>query len=567
MARELEPQPEGARQLAEILSRGPGAPSPGRKSLRAVARTVRALDNRTAGEGTQQARRTRAARGGSAAAGLLRLDAPQGLNDPGGGDAAARPSDSPRLSRDDAQTLVTGLNGVLREWMEAREAIRHREAELATALPITPQSDETQQLVARLRELLRSAVMAARATSAAVYLLDDATSSLKLRASHELPLDRFYAAPRRLREQLADLEALLGRRVIINDTRAANSWKPPEACRSAMCLPIMSPSMPLGTLWIFGDQPQEFSPTQADTIEILAARLASELEREALLRETSQVREYRTHWRAGVRWQRSRQPRVEPLAEGWDIAGWSPQSDRLSGQFVDWEMTPQGTLAITMARSDGRGAEAALSAASLHGILKARLLSARDPRQLLNTINDTAWRSSAGDGLGSLAHAAILPEKGTLQFAGAGDISALWVRPDSLVDLPIESAKLGQSPEVAFTLSRQTLAEGDMLVLCGARLLDDAIPSTLPPGAEQMDLMQLAAQLARTAEATQREQQAIPGPKFPLSKQHLAEICRSYRQPPLEGLVEGLRRAIADSVNLDVEPPAFAIISRRPPVR
>lgn len=44
-------------------------------------------------------------------------------------------------------------------------------------------------------------------------------------------------------------------------------------------------TVPVGTLWIFGSQPQDFSDEQVNLIEIVAGRLAAELEREILLRQ------------------------------------------------------------------------------------------------------------------------------------------------------------------------------------------------------------------------------------------------------------------------------------------
>ena len=100
----------------------------------------------------------------------------------------------------------------------------------------------------------------------AAYLLDDATKQLKLRSCWGLPKSRFLDPPRPLRGAAADLEALVGHAVVLEDTSFLPHWKVPEEFRSAVCVPISSPTFPFGTLWMFCDQPRDFSvaETQLD---------------------------------------------------------------------------------------------------------------------------------------------------------------------------------------------------------------------------------------------------------------------------------------------------------------
>ena len=70
----------------------------------------------------------------------------------------------------------------------------------------------------RLEAVLRGGTEAVDCQAAALYLLDDATSQLKMRSCWGLPLDRLAAPARPLKGAVADLEALLGHAVVIEDT-------------------------------------------------------------------------------------------------------------------------------------------------------------------------------------------------------------------------------------------------------------------------------------------------------------------------------------------------------------
>ncbi|HND53831.1 MAG TPA: GAF domain-containing protein, partial [Pirellulaceae bacterium] len=376
--------------------------------------------------------------------------------------------------------LVDVLNRLCGEVDTARSELRQREAELATTATVCPRRDEGRQLSGQLETLLRTAAEAVGATAAAAYLLDDTTSHLKLRAGWGIPADRFYLPSRSLRGQLADLEALLGRAVAIEDTTLAKSWKPPEECRAALCVPISTATMPLGTMWLFANAPRKYSPVEANIVEIVAGRIAAELDRASLMRELVQTQHVRRQWQGAVQWQKKRLPQVEPLAEGWQVAGWSPMADRLGGEFFDWEVLPSGDLAVSLARAEGPMLDASHAAAMLRGMLRSTLPQSRDPRQLLHRLNDVAWRSSPGEPTGSLVHVRLTPETGDLRLVASGTLGAIMVSDSGPAWIDVGAELLGAGPELDFQLTRRSLGVGDSLVLCGAPL---AAPPAPPPSA------------------------------------------------------------------------------------
>src|SRR5262249_28476281 len=154
---------------------------------------------------------------------------------------------------------------------------------------------------------------------------------LKLRACFGLPQDRLLAPARPLRGAAADLEALVGHAVVLEDTSLLPHWRCPEDFPSAVCVPVSSPSLPLGTLWAFSDEPRDFTPEQTNLLEIIAGRLAADLEREMLLAVGAQAKNYDKQLDVAARWQADRLPSIAPLVDDYEFAGWTRQAADLGG--------------------------------------------------------------------------------------------------------------------------------------------------------------------------------------------------------------------------------------------
>ena len=155
-------------------------------------------------------------------------------------------------------------------------------------MPVIARADDSEQLAELLESVLRAGAEACECQAAALYMLDDATTSLKLRSSVGLPVERLLQPPRPLKGAIADLEALLGHAVALERASAFGPWRVPEEFAAALCVPVSSPTIPLGTLWFFSDRPRDFTDRQTNLAELVAGRLAAELERTMLL---AQIRE------------------------------------------------------------------------------------------------------------------------------------------------------------------------------------------------------------------------------------------------------------------------------------
>lgn len=208
----------------------------------------------------------------------------------------SRVDDGTAADWESARALARALAATIAENYRWRAETVAREAELA-ALAVRGESEigvlETPAKTAvKLRDVLRTGAKALGGfNAAALYLLDEATTSLKLRAVWGLPNDRFLEPPRPLRGSRADVEALLGSAVVLNEAYLAEAWKAPEDFECSICVPVASETTILGTMWYFSNRKREIETRELDALELVAGRIVAELEKETLKQENAALRD------------------------------------------------------------------------------------------------------------------------------------------------------------------------------------------------------------------------------------------------------------------------------------
>ena len=384
--------------------------------------------------------------------------------------AAEEPALS-RLPLEQVRPLALALANLLSEQARLRNALWQREAELAAGVPVAARPDDAVHLAERLAAILKGGADAVGCQAAGLYLLDETTTNLKLRAAHNLPHGRLLEPARPLRGAMADLEALMGHAVVLEDTAILSHWKCPENYPAAICVPISGSSAPLGTLWLFADQNRDFTSEQTNLVEIIAGRIAADLEREMLLAEGTRSKRRERHLEVAARWQASRLPSVTPLLDDYEVAGWTLQADGIGGDFYDWSVLADGRLSISLGDAQGKLIEAGLGAAAVQAALKSHAAYPHAAAELLARVNETLWTTSAGDQFCSLAYGLIDPADGQVEFSLSGAAAAIHVRHSEREILKSTTLALGTDPDTRFeTLSRR-LHAGEFLIILseGAR--------------------------------------------------------------------------------------------------
>ncbi len=355
----------------------------------------------------------------------------------------------PPVAIEAARGLASAIGGMLGEVLMLRRAVFEREAELAAGVPLVPNAAETEHLATRLEAVLRGGAQAVGCHAAALYLLDEATSKLKLRSCWGLPLDRLTAPPRPLQGAVADLESLLGHAVVLEDTPMMRHWRAPEDFAAAVCVPVSTSTTILGTLWMYSNVKREFTAPQTNIVEVIAGRLAADLEREMLWQEGFAAAEIKKQIAAAERLQRNQFP---PSRRCWTAGTWPAGRNKpvpLGGDFHDWFCLPDGLLAVAVGHAMDSGVQAALAASGLKAALRAHGQYYREAQQTLKRLNLTLWTGSAGDQHATLFYGLIETATGRVCAASAGHPGALIIRAGGWESLTQITPRLGEGPEIA----------------------------------------------------------------------------------------------------------------------
>jgi phosphoserine phosphatase RsbU/P len=373
----------------------------------------------------------------------------------------------PTVELEAAVDLAATIGEMVSELAHTRRALWQREADLAASVPILPHRETPLHLANRLESSLRSAAEAVGAAGAALYLLDETTSWLKLRSAWGLPRDRLLAAPRELSQAAADIEALVGHAIVLTDAEGQQDWQVPEEAGAAICVPVSTPTTPLGTLWVFGREPREYDDRDVNVVEIVAGRLAAELEREVLLASGVEASKLKRELGAAERWQERQLPRTAPLVDGWQIAGWCRPALQVSGDFYDWFVCEDDRLTLAVGSCQPNGLEAALAAAALRASLRAHAVQIHDAGDVLGCVNRGLWTGSVGDQTASMIHAVATPGTGKLAINWAGRPACWRVSTTGIIDLIEPRAMLGLDPDGRFAARDLVLDPGEWLVILG----------------------------------------------------------------------------------------------------
>lgn len=386
-----------------------------------------------------------------------------------------------KLPFEDANELADNVSELIAELNRTRTQLRNREAELATRTISGSPLHEDDHVATRLESVLRGGALAIDCNAAALYVLNEDTSELNLRSSWGLSAERLLEPARPLRKAVADLEALVGHAVVLEDAMETPYWNPPEGFPSGICTPVSTSNQLLGTLWLFADQPQPFGDSATNIAEIVAGRLAAELDRELLLREKLRMRRSDLQIQAAADWRTDRLPTSAPRISGWQLAGWSSPGEQLRGDFFDWKMFGDVSSAVLIGDAHSHTIEGSLEFASLQSTARIYASEAISSREILQRTNESLWSSSSRGQAASLGAMVISPETGIYDFAAAGSMRLIRVSPTITEVTNIETELIGVDSEIELIGQAGSLSAGEVILLLseGLATIFDSNPDEL----------------------------------------------------------------------------------------
>jgi hypothetical protein len=261
-----------------------------------------------------------------------------------------------------------------------------------------------------------------------------------------------------------------GSPVTLATSEQTTAWRAPEACGAAICVPISTSTLPLGTLWFFSLRERTFNARRIELARIVAGRVAAELEREVLLAETQRLSSLRNQLDEVARKSNSA-THIPPQLDRWSIAGWTRRSTGIGSAFHAWDAARDATIWCAVGECGGRPLVGSHRASALAASVRAVWPRTKSPAALLTETNRLLWRRESGDAVATIA-AARLTESGEVRLSCAGDPCVLLVTESGVRELVDIEPPLGLSGRLKPSERALQLPEGAALVLTTSGVRD-----------------------------------------------------------------------------------------------
>jgi sigma-B regulation protein RsbU (phosphoserine phosphatase) len=169
--------------------------------------------------------------------------------------------------------------------------------------------------------------------------------------------------------------------------------------------------------------------------------------------------------------QRNLLPHSAPELPGFEIAGAVVPSGTMSGDFFDWQQTPNG-LALTVGDVMGKGLGAAVIAATLRGVLRATAGTAGAQATVSTADAIVQGDLSTNEAFVTMFHAR-LGSDGALSVLDAGHGLAVIVRASGGQQLMRgENPPIGMLPDLTWRVDSYQLEVGDLMLVFSDGVLD-----------------------------------------------------------------------------------------------
>jgi serine phosphatase RsbU (regulator of sigma subunit) len=161
-------------------------------------------------------------------------------------------------------------------------------------------------------------------------------------------------------------------------------------------------------------------------------------------------------------------PTQPPKIEDFEIAGWNKPADQTGGDYFDWQLTPSGELAISLADATGHGIGPALISSACRAYSRASLMSNGHGEGVLNRLNALLAADLPSNRFVTYAVVFLDPATAEFNVLSAGHGPILWYRraDDKVDNLEAQGIPLGMISGFPYENGTSgMLCPGDVLAL------------------------------------------------------------------------------------------------------
>jgi serine phosphatase RsbU (regulator of sigma subunit) len=161
-------------------------------------------------------------------------------------------------------------------------------------------------------------------------------------------------------------------------------------------------------------------------------------------------------------------PTQSPALDNFDLAGWNQPADQTGGDYFDWQMLPNGLVAISLADATGHGIGPALVSSSCRAYARASFLNGNGQNGLLDRLNGLLAEDLSSNRFVTFAVVFLDPSVSQIKVLSAGHGPIIWYKyaTDSIENLEAQGIPLGMMAGFKYEHGNDRhLEEGDMLIL------------------------------------------------------------------------------------------------------
>jgi serine phosphatase RsbU (regulator of sigma subunit) len=233
-------------------------------------------------------------------------------------------------------------------------------------------------------------------------------------------------------------------------------------------------------------------------------------------------------------------PERPPGFEQFDIAGWNQPADQTGGDYFDWQVLPDGRVAVSLADATGHGIGPALVSASCRAYARASFLAGGAQNGVLENLNGLLAGDLSANRFVTFAVVFLEPVSGNVRVLSAGHGPILWYKhaTEKIENLEAHGIPLGMIAGVKYSHGTEGfLAAGDILALA-----TDGFYEWTDPDGEEFGLARLEAVIRDSRDLTSN--QIIEN-----MRSAVVSFCRGTKQQDDLTAVILKRKSFDDSVS------------------
>lgn len=311
----------------------------------------------------------------------------------------------------------------------------------------------------------------------AVSLLDARRGALYLRSGGRLVLDHTLGGDAMPELPLDDPQVAQ----VLGPGLGGEQHLLPGA-RHLMAVPVGAEPNSRGILVIADKESRHgvgpFPESDRRTLALFANQAATALETAYLHRQALEKERLEREIELAADIQRRLLPTAIPVAEGFELAGWSRPARHVGGDFYDLMRLKQGRVGAVLADVSGKGLPAALMVSTIHSSL--RLLVDREGvgPGLVQHLNRHIAASTAPNKFITLLVVELDPSSNEVRYVNAGHNPGVVIGSDGNVrELASGGLPLGLFGESSYESGSLVLEPGDLLCLYSDGLTECESPS------------------------------------------------------------------------------------------